>query len=127
MSTYRAKINHDIALGSLTVLSPQPDPGEGIKYALITRSANGTLVKQGPYFDFEWTTVTATQYATLLGVFGVTSADTADVTIYVRDESYQTWVRKNGVAQRPFPGETVGWNLRPIDIVIRVTNLENAA
>ena len=126
MSSYRAAEGTNVALGSLTVLSPQPDPGEGIRYAKITRSANGSVVKQGPYFEFEWTTVTASQLATILSTFGLNDSDNTNVTIYIRDETYATWVRKNGVAQRPFPGDTIGWNIRPVNILIRVTDLETA-
>jgi hypothetical protein len=49
------------------------------------------------------------------------------VTIYVRDVDLTTWVRKNGVAQRPFPGEDVSWHKRPKDLTILVTDLEAAS
>lgn len=129
MSTHRVAVNHNVALGSLTVLSPQPDDDHagGIQYASIIRSGDGTLNKQGPFFPFTWAKLTAAQYATILALFGVASADNANVTIYVRDVDLATWVRKNGVAQRPFPGEDVSWNKRPQDLVIMVTDLEAAS
>jgi hypothetical protein len=116
-------------LGSLTVLSPQPDDDHagGIQYASITRSGDGTINKQGPFFPFTWSELTAAQYAAILALFGVGSADNANVTIYVRDVDLTTWVRKNGVAQRPFPGEDVSWYKRPKDLTILVTDLEAAS
>jgi len=129
MSSYRVKTGSDQALGTLTVLSPQPDEehGGGIQYTRIGRSADGSIYPQGAYFPFTWEALTAAQLATILGLFGVGSADSAAVTVYVRDETLATWVRKNGVAQRPFPGDTIRWNNHPVDITILVTNLVDAS
>lgn len=131
MSTYRVATGHNVALVSLTVLSPQPDPGEGIQYASVVRVADGTLVRQGPYIDFTWTMLEEASFTTITTLFGVdsaaTSADAVNVTVYVRDVNYSNWVRMNGKAQRPFPGIGVNWNVRPNDIVIRVTDLATAS
>lgn len=123
MTTYRAATGHDVVLGSLTVLDPAPDPGEGIQYAAVRYAADGTVYHEGAYFEFAWSEMSAADYATMLSNFGLDSAAYANVTIYVRDEVYGSWVRKNGVAQRPIPGGGVRWNIRPRDIVIRVTGL----
>jgi hypothetical protein len=123
MTSYRVAENHNVVLGSLTVIDPPPDPGEGIKYLSIIRAAGGTLIKQGPYFEFEWTQLENADYVIITGLFGVDTADTANVTIYIRDETYQTWTRYNGIAQRPFPGDSVEWDVRPNNVVIRVTDL----
>lgn len=113
------------------MLSPQPDPGEGIQYASILRLGDGTLARQGPYIEFTWTMLETATYTTILTLFGLdsaaTSADAVNVTVYVRDVNYTNWVRMNGIAQRPFPGDGVNWNVRPNDIVIRVTDLATAA
>lgn len=130
MTSYRVAVNHDVVLGSLTVLSPQPDEqhGGGIQYTRVTRAVNGTLTKDGPFFPFTWQELSATDYATIIGLFGVASADNANVTVYVRDVNLSTWVRMNGIAQRPIPGDTVTWDSRrPQDVTIMVTDLEAAA
>ena len=123
MSTYRAKEGTDVALGSLTVLSPQPDPGEGIQYTRVIVAADQSINRQGPYFEFKWSELSNSNYSTILGIFGLDNSASANVTIYVRDQTYQNWVRRNGTAQQPIPGDTVRWNLRPQRVVIRVTNL----
>lgn len=129
MSSYRVSTGHDVVLGSLTVLSPQPDedhPG-GLQYARVQHAADGSLVQEGPYFAFLWEELTATQYSTILGLFGLDSATTANVTVYIRDETYANWVRKNGLAIRPMPGEGVSWEYRPRNVTIIVRDLEDAA
>jgi hypothetical protein len=131
MTTYRVATGHDVALGSLTVLSPQPDPGNGIQVTRRTYGSDNTVSDQGRYIEFTWSAYTnSTDYATLLALFGLNaSTSTAAVTVYVRDEIY-AWVRMNGYAVRPIPGETVRWGdnqSRPLDIVILVKDLETAA
>lgn len=131
MSTYRVATNHDVALGSLTELDPQPDPGPGIQTTRRSYAADGTVVDEGKYIELHWGALESqSAYSTLLGVFGLNSSTTtADVTVYVRDETY-SFVRMNGKAHRPIPGETVTWGdrqSRPLDVTILVTNLEAAA
>jgi hypothetical protein len=129
MTSYRAAEGTDVTLGSLTVLSPQPDEGHGggIQYEDVTRAADGTLIKQGPFFPFRWEQLSAAQYVTITTAFGLNDSDFTNVTIYVRDVDLATWVRMNGVAQRPFPGDTVTWDVRPQDVTIMVTNLTAAS
>lgn len=129
MTTYRAKTGHDIVLGSLTVLSPQPDPGGAIQYTRVSASADGTITRQGPYFDFIFSELDNADYVTILAAFGLSTASTASnaVTIYIRNETYQAWARMNGIAQQPIHGDTINWNLRPQNVVIRVTHLATAS
>jgi len=131
MTSYRVKTGHDVVLGSLTVLDPQPDPGNGIQVTRRTYAGDHSVADQGRYIEFTWSAYTnSTDYATLLALFGLNaSTSSAAVTVYIRDEIY-AWVRMNGTAIRPIPGETVKWGdnqSRPLDIVILVKNLETAA
>ena len=131
MSTYRVKTGSSVALASLTVLSPQPDPGTAIQTTRRTYGADGTVTDQGRYIELKWSVYdTAATYQTLLGLFGLSaSVAKAAVTVYVRDETY-AWVRMNGNAIRPEPGKTVKWGdrqSRPLDISILVRDLEVAA
>lgn len=130
MTTYRVKTGSGIALDSLTVLSPQPDPGQGVQTTRRSFGANGTATDQGRYIEFGWSAyTTAAAYQTLLGQFGLDSnTSMAPVTVYVRDETY-AWIRMNGNAIRPIPGKQVHWGdrqSRPLDITILVRDLENS-
>lgn len=130
MTSYRVGIGHDVALGSLTVLSPQPDPGPGVQVTRRMYNGDGTVTDQGRYIELPWSAYTnGTDYLTLLSLFGLNnSTSSAAVTVYVRDETY-TWIRMNGTAIRPVPGETVKWGDvqdRPLDIVILVKDLAAA-
>jgi hypothetical protein len=131
MSTYRVATGTDIILGSLTVLDPQPDPGRGIQTTRRTYGGDNTVVDQGRYIELEWSAyTTVANYQTLLGLFGLNaSTSSALVTVYVRDETY-AWVRMNGTAIRPVPGQTVKFGdrqQRPLDISILVKNLTTAS
>ena len=131
MSTYRVKPTEDVALETLVVLNPQPDPGSGIRVTRRTYAGDNTIADQGRYIEFKWSAYTdAADYLTLLGLFGLSaSVSSALVTVYVRDEVY-AWVRMNGTAIRPIPGKTVKWGdvqSRPLDISILVKNLSTAA
>jgi hypothetical protein len=129
MSTYRVATGHDIALASLTVLSPQPDPGPAIQTTRRTYAADGSVTDQGRYVVLSWSAYTnGTDYQTLLGQFGLSAAtSSAAVTVYVRDETF-TWVLLNGIAIRPEPGPDVRWGdvqSRPLGIRILVRDLAN--
>lgn len=131
MTSYRVKTGSDVALGSLTVLSPQPGPGTAIRTTKRTYAADGSVTDQGRYIEFLWKAYTnAADYLTLLGLFGLSaSVSSAAVTVYVRDETY-AWVRMNGTAIRPQPGPDVHWGdiqSRPLDIRILVRDLATAA
>ena len=131
MTTYRVKPGTDVAIETLVVLSPQPDPGRGIQTTRRTYGGDNTVNDQGRYIEFEWSAEsTAATYLTLLGRFGLSaSVSSALVTVYVRNEAY-AWVRMNGTAIRPIPGQTVRYGdrqQRPLDIVILVKNLSTAA
>jgi hypothetical protein len=118
-----------VALEDLTVLDPQPDEEHdgGIQYVQVFYGVNGAVDAQGPYFVFHWKEISATDYDAILTVFGLDSALSAEVTVYVRDSDMATWVRRNGIAYRPLPGDKVRWNIRPQEAAILVSRLEAAA
>jgi hypothetical protein len=131
MTSYRVSAGHDVILGSLTVLDPQPDPGPGIQTTRRTYGGDHTVNDQGRYIELEWSAYTTdVAYRTLIGLFGLNDAtSSALVTVYVRDETYN-WVRMNGTAIRPIPGQTVKWGddqPRPLNITILIKNLETVA
>jgi hypothetical protein len=131
MTTYRVKTGSDVALETLTVLDPQPDPGTAIEPARRTYGGDGTVYDEGRHIVLPWSALDdASAYQTILALFGLNaSTSSAAVTVYVRDEIY-AWVRMNGTAVRPVPGKEVKWGdvqSRPLDIKILVKDLSTAA
>lgn len=95
-----------MALGSLTVLSPQPR-STGVQSTRRTFGADSTVLDEAKFVVLEWDFIeTASDYASLLTLFGVNSALYANVTVYVKTELY-AFARFNGVAVRPQPGVDV--------------------
>lgn len=123
MSTYRVADNFNIALGSLTVLSPQP-ASLGIQYTRQDFAADGTPINEGPFVELVWNSLgTKAQYQTILTAFGLLSADSNDVTVYVRNDVFD-FVRMNGKAIKPKPENGVQWRRPfPRNIVILVRDL----
>jgi hypothetical protein len=67
------------------------------------------------------------QYQAILTAFGLLSADSNDVTVYVRNDVYD-FVRMNGKAIKPKPGAGVQWQRPfPRNITILVRDLEAAS
>lgn len=127
MSTYRVATGHDVVLGSLTVLDPQPDPGTLIQATRRSYAADGTPTDQGRYIELPWSALEdGTAYTDLLTDFGLSaSTSSALVTVYIRDETF-SFVRMNGTAIRPEPMREVTTGdrqQRPLDIVLLVRNL----
>jgi hypothetical protein len=123
MSTYRVADGHDVALVSLNVVDPQPK-SEGIKSTRRTFAADGTVYDEGRYVELEFSMIPGvSEYQALLDAFGVKSALSNDVTVYVRDETF-AWVRMNGTAVRPEPGRDVRWTYFPRSVTILVRALE---
>lgn len=118
--TYRAKVDHDVALVSLTTLDPQPR-SSGVMSSRDDFVGDGSVVEHGLYVELEWDVLeSSTEYQTILTVFGLLSARSADVTIYARDAVYN-WKRFNGKAIRPQPS----WNQYfARNVVILVRDLE---
>ena len=127
MTTYRVADGHDVALGSLNVLSPQPR-SEGIKPTRRTFGGDGTPYDEGKYVELLYSmAATVTEYQAILTAFGIKSAGSNEVTVYVRDETF-AWTRQNGLAIRPEPGADVRWsNYFPRDVVILVRDLAVSA
>ena len=123
MSTYRVKDGWNEALEDLVVISPQPT-SDGIKPTRRTYAANGAVYDEGLYVELQFNVLNnASAYQSLLNQFGIQSATTNEVTVYVRDETF-AWVRMNGTAVRPEPGRDVRWSkFFPRDVTILVKDL----
>lgn len=127
MTTYRVADGFNVATGSLTVLSPQPR-SEGIKVARRTYGGDGTVYDEASYVELEWDVIeTVADYQALLTTFGVNTALTNEVTVYVRDETF-AFVRMNGIAVRPEIGREVRYRQYfPRDITILIKALVAAS
>jgi hypothetical protein len=108
MSSYRAKALHDIALVSLTTLSPQPR-SVGVQAVERSYGLSGAVQEQGLYIELVYDYIeTPTEYAALLTLLGLTSVLFAPVTIYAWSSAYGD-VRYNATAVRPQIGQDAGW------------------
>lgn len=123
-------MGHDQALIDLVDLDPQPDPGPLIQVTERNFAWSGMVNDQGLYVEFPFSALEDTAaYTALLTQFGLHSAKQADVTVYVRDDLL-AWVRMNGKAIRPRPGESLTWGdvfSLPLDVKILVIDLEASA
>lgn len=121
MSDYRAATGSGVALGSLTVLDPQPR-SIGLQYTRVTTASGGAVIKEGPYIELIWSVFeSASEYQSILTVFGLNSAQYATVTIYALNELLSL-TRFNGVAVRPTLGQQgaqTNYFLRDVTILVK--------
>lgn len=123
MSDYRIGIGHDLDLGDLTLLQPQPT-STGVQVTRRVVAANGMVHDQGLYVQLIWPVLEGdAEYRTILGYFGLNAAKVADVTIYARDERW-LYRRYNGLAVQPELGTDARWRYFPTNITILVRNLK---
>jgi hypothetical protein len=122
--TYRVADGHDVALVSLSDVDPQPR-STGIQTTRRTFAADGTVQDDGKYIILEFTALaSASEYQSVLSEFGIQTATSNDVTVYIRDETF-AWARYNGTAIRPQPGQDVKWkDYFPRDVAILIRDLE---
>lgn len=124
--TYKVADGHDVALANLNDVTPQPKT-HGIQSTRRTHAADGTVYDEGQFVELEFGMIeSVSDYQTMLSQFGVQTATTNEVTIYVRDETF-AWVRKNGSAVRPRPGKDIKWDFFPSKITLLIRDLEDAS
>lgn len=128
MTLYKVATGHDVALVSMTDIAPQPAMPAAIQTAERSYGLTGATFDNGKFVEYIWTVLGGvTAYQTILTAFGVASVLYADVTVYVRDETF-TWARYNGVAHRPQPGSDLEWRRGfPVNVRLLVTQLDIAA
>lgn len=118
---YKIGVGLDVPLVDLDDIIPQPAT-VGLQYARRTFAASGVVVDELPFVEFEFSTLDSpTQYVALLTQFGLASATTADVTVYVQNENY-VWTRYNGKAVKPLVGSDGARNnffLRGFTILVK--------
>lgn len=106
---YAVAEGHDVALGSLVTIAPQPRC-PGLQAADRSYAADGSVYEQGAFVRLIWDVFgTPTEYTDVLALFGL--SDTvlrANVTVYVRNANF-AWQRCNGVALHPRLGVDGEW------------------
>lgn len=117
---YMVGIGHDLDVLDMDYVTPEPK-GEPIGPIERFYGASGVHHDQGLYLKLHWDFInTPTEYQTLLGLFDLNSNETAEVTVYARNDRF--YVRKyNGLAHRPEPNTDVKHNnffIRDVDIYI---------
>lgn len=130
LDTYRVGIGHNIALGSLAIIFPQP---RGNPAAPTERKfgLTGKIHDEGQFMELYWDHLEyETEYTAMLLQFGLTTTTTTfsrEVTIYGRDSLF-TFRRFNGVAQRPEGMQDVRRsNFFIRDVTLRITHLVELA
>jgi hypothetical protein len=129
MSDYRVADGHDVVLGSLNVITPQPK-SEGIQPVRRAYPISGHPYEEGYYIELTWDLLgSVTLFQSILSQFGLSAATTLsnEVTVYIPSGTYD-YARFNGRAIRPEIGQNVlrrGYFLRNITILVR--ELEAAA
>ena len=116
---YLIATGHDVVLGSLAALAPQPATA-GMQHGRRTHALSGDVIDELPFVEFRYNTLSVAQYQSLLTQFGLTSATTAEVTVYIQDEDYN-WVQRNGIAVKPQignDGQRRGWLLKDFVVVV---------
>lgn len=123
-SDYRVLTGSDIALASLVAVNPQPRTDATTQPVLRSEGVSGAVHEHGLWIALQWSAIfTDAEYQALLTQFGLGTALTANVTVYVPNFQY-IYTRYNGIAVRPQQGVDVrrtDYYIR--DVTIRVKNL----
>lgn len=120
---YRIAAGHNVALGSLTVLSPQPK-SEGVKVVERTYGLSGSVFEHGLYIELNYDYIaTPTDYQVLLALMGINTALYANVTLYAWRKDYDDQ-RYNGIVVRPQIGQDAAYSRHRIrGVTFLVKNL----
>jgi hypothetical protein len=111
---------HDVALGSLAAIVPQPRSTAGVQSAQRDLAADGSVFETGLFIVLEWTSLgSVAEYQTLLGQLGLDSALRNAITLYAPDFERATH-RYNGWAIRP---RATNYSYFPRDVLVIVRDL----
>jgi hypothetical protein len=120
-SNYKVAIGHGIDLVDLDLIVPQP-LFPVVRPTQRTHGTSGQVHDQGLWVPLNWNTIEdVDQYQDLLDQFGLASAETGLVTLYVRN-GYLTMTRYNGKAVRPMFGDDADFNnyfIRGVTIIVK--------
>lgn len=121
-SDYRVATSHNVALGSLVAVNPQPRTDAATQAVLRSEGISGAIHEQGLYIALLWSAIfTDAEYQALLTQFGLGTSLYANVTVYVPNFEY-VYKRYNGVAVRPQQGVDVrrtDYYIRDVTILVK--------
>lgn len=124
MSTYKVAEGFYVADADLVDIDPQPT-SLGVQYTRRTWSGDTTINAEGPYCELHFNVLQdETEYQSLLAQFGIDDSLSAQVTVSIRDATYN-FLTYNAIAIQPDPGKDNGWEFFPKNIVILLRNLEH--
>ena len=125
MPDYRVGWGHDLPLGSLTLLAPQPR-STGVEATVRRYSGSGQIFEEGLYVQLLWDVVgSASQYDSLLAQWDFFVTPTRAVTVYIPNPTLH-YNRYNGIAVRPETGRDMRVDRFYVrNVVILVRDLVN--
>ncbi len=108
MPLYSVADGYNVALVSLTAVTPQP-AGDPVAPVARTTAVSGAIHEQGLFCAWRWSVIKdETAYLALLTQFGLHNAETNEVTIYTRNQRLQ-WARYNALVTYPEPLADMRW------------------
>lgn len=124
MTTYKVAIGFYTPDADLVDVSPQPK-SQGVRPTRRTFSGDATITDEGYYCELEFSAIQdVTEYQALLAQFGIDDSLSAQVTVSVRDGTYN-FITYNAIAIQPEPGKDVSWDYFPRNVIILLRNLEH--
>lgn len=121
MTTYKVAEGSNVALVSLADIAPQCR-SEGLEYTRSSFAASGAVVREAPFIRLLFDVLADdTEFNSLLALFGLDSATSAAVTVYIPGP-LRTFARYNGTAIRPATGDGMRHSeyfLRDVVLLIR--------
>lgn len=116
---YLVAAGHDEPLEDLDPIIGQCST-EGLQYERRQYAASGAVIDELPFVEFNFSTLIVSRYQALLTQFGLLTAKTAPVSVYVQDENYD-WILRNGTAVKPLigtDGKRTNYFLRDFTILV---------
>lgn len=108
--------NHNNAAG-LQALNPQPEYS-GRQFAQTNATPNG-IFREGEYVVLSYPIIEATDFVTVLTRLGLTSAESAEITIRLPGDDLTTFANYNATAQRTRRERPDGTCWRSVQFIIR--------
>ncbi len=121
MTNYKVAEGSNVALVSMTDVAPMCR-SEGLEYSRSSFAASGAIVREGAHIRLLFDVLESdTEFNSLLALFGLDSATSAAVTVYIPGP-LRTFARYNGTAIRPATNDGMRHSeyfLRDVTILIR--------
>lgn len=118
---YKVHTGFNVAVGSMSDIDPQPAT-IGMEYTREQYAASGIVVQELAFVRLNWSMLDpVSQYTSLLTQFGLSSATTSEVSVYIQDERFG-WIVRNAIAVLPMIGQQGSRNnyfLRDFTILLK--------